>query len=267
MEDWIAHPAVQAAVIPFIVALIVAVPLARTRWLALAQAAGFVACATVAVGWSIEPFTTTRKLAFAGAASVLLAIAIEKAGAHRRAVGALSVVAAAVAAVWMLSRVLAQKDLVAGLPIAAVAATWVAWQVAAVLQISRDPVRGAAAGAVLGWATGMVGILGASALLGTLALAAGSAAAATALVQFVRNEPAGIGRSSSLPSVAVAALAVPAVVLTGDLSWYDALPLTAVVPLAGLTPFFLTPRLRCITAFSFGAVPAAIAVSLAWYRS
>jgi hypothetical protein len=266
LEAWISHPAAQAAFIPFIVALLVALPLARTRWLVLAQAAGFIACASVAVGWSVEPLTATRKIAFAGAASVLLAIAIESAATHRRVAGVLAVVAVAAAAVWMLARVLAQREIAAALPAAAAAAGWAAFQVASALQISRDPVRGSAAGDVLGWATGIVVILGASALLGTLALGAGSAAAATALVQFARNSPAGVGRSVSLPSVAVAALAAPAAVLTGELSWFAVLPLAAVVPLAGVAPFFLGTRLRCITAFAFGAVPAAIAVSIAWFR-
>jgi hypothetical protein len=265
-EVWFQHPAVQAAVLPFIAALVVAIPLARTRWLGLAQAAGFIACASIAVGWAIEPLTATRKLAFIGAASALLVVAIELAGARSRLVAASVMLALAGGTVWMLWRVLAQKEVGAAVVTGAIASGWMIFQSAAALRVSRDPVRGAAAGAALGWATGIVAILGASGLLGVLALAAGSAAAATLLVQMARNTAPPAGRSISLPAVTVAALAAAAVVLTAELAWYVLLPLLAVVPLAGIAPASLSARARGIAAFALGAAPAAAAVALAWFR-
>src|SRR4051812_50124685 len=86
MEEWLGHPAVQAGALPFAVALVVAAALARTRFVALAQIAGFVACTTLAIGWSLESLTSTRKLVFV-AVAVGLAGLVAQAQSPRRGRG------------------------------------------------------------------------------------------------------------------------------------------------------------------------------------
>jgi hypothetical protein len=255
-----------AGILPFAVGLIVAFPLARTRWLSLAQVAGFIVCVTLATGWSLEPMTSTRKLAVAGVAVVVLCAVVESDTARWRAVAAIVSAVLAAATLWMLWRLLAQKEMGAAALAGVPATLYVAAQSGAMLHAGDDPPRAAAAGAVLGLATGVVAILGASAVLGTFALAAGSAAAATLGAQFLRNAAAPVGRSLSLPVATVAGLAGVNGVMTAELPWYALLPLLLVAPIARLAPATLPVRLRCVAAFALALVPAAAAVALAWFR-
>ncbi|MEJ6021641.1 hypothetical protein [Ramlibacter sp. PS4R-6] len=263
MQDWLGHPAVQGGILPFIAALAVAAPLARTRWLALAQVAGFAACATLAIGWSLESLPSTRRLALVAVASLALCVLVEQ--VRTRSARILVVAVLAASSAWVLWRLLAQKELAAAAGAGLVIAAYVAWQAAATLRVSADPVRGAAAAAALGFGTGVVAILGASALLGVSGLAAGSAAAATLCVQALRGRPAPDGRSVSLPATVAASLVGVAAVMTAELPWYVLIPLLAVAPAAMLA----TPagaRWRASLAFPLSLVPALAAVALAWYR-
>lgn len=248
---------------PFIVALALAAPLARTRWLAVAQAAGFAACATIAIGWSFESLTATRKLAIVGVASLVLCVFVER--SRKPWAETLCVLLLAAASVWVLWRLLVQKELAAAAVAGVLAAAYVAWQVAASLKISADPVRGTAAAAALGFSAGAVAILGASAVLGIAALAAGFAAAATLIVQAWRGVAAPHARSASLPATSVAALVPAAAVMTGELSWYVLLPLLAVSP-SVLLARAAGVRWRATLAFLFALVPGLVAVALAWFR-
>lgn len=244
-------------------ALAIAAPLGRTRWLVVAQAAGFAVCATLAIGWSLESLTSTRRLAMVGIASLALCFFIERSG--RRSAETASVVLLAAASVWVLWRLLAQKEPAAAMVSGVLVAAYVAWQACASLKVSADPVRGTAAAVALGFGAGGVAILGASAVLGIAALAAGFAACATLTVQVVRGAAAPNVRSASLPSTSVAALVPPAAVMTGELPWYALVPLLAVAP-AALLAWTGSVRWRAAQAFFFSLVPAVAAVALAWFR-
>jgi hypothetical protein len=265
LDEWLGHPAVQAGVLPFAVALAVGAPLARTRWLALAQALGIAACATLALGWSLESLTSTRKLALAGIASLALCVLLELARDRTRAARLATIVLLAAASVWVLWRVLAQKEMLPAAAAGLLAAAYVAWQLAAVIEVSADPVRGSAAGTVLAFATGGLAILGATALLGVLSIAAGSAALAILLIQVVRNAPAPGGRSICVPAAAIAALAAPAAVMAAELAWYTLLPLLLVAP-ATLLASSAGTRSRAAVACAAAIVPAIAALLLAWFR-
>ena len=263
MQEWLGHPAVQGGGLPFTVALVLSAVLARTRWLAFAQAAGFAACVTLAIGWSFESLTSTRKLALVAIASLLHCLFLERVRARGADIACVAILAASSA--WVLWRLLAQKDIGPALLSGALAAAYVAWITASTLKAAEDPVRGAAAGAALGFGTGVLAILGASAVLGVAALSAGSAAAATLLVQAVRNAASPTGRSISLPAATAAALSGTAAVMTAELPWYSLLPMLATAPAAMLVRqsgvFW-----RAALSFVFALVPVAIAVALAWFR-
>src|SRR3569832_496178 len=154
MEAWLGHPAVQGGLLPFAVSFAAAGALARTRWLALALLAGFAICATLVIGWSIESLSTTRKLALIGAGTSALCLAVEQERAVSIKLRATCVFALAAASPWMVSRLLGQKAAAAALAAGALAASYVALQCAGTLAISRDPVRGAASGVMLGAGAG-----------------------------------------------------------------------------------------------------------------
>jgi hypothetical protein len=266
LEDLLGHPAVAAALVPGVVALVVAFVLARTRWLSLAQAAGFIAAASIAVGWSFESLTSTRKLVWIAAASVVLCAVIEFGAARRRAAIGAVVVAAGTAAVWMAWRLIAQKDAAPAVLSAVLVAGYVAAQVALHLRAGRDPVRASASAMVLGLATGVLAILGASAVLGLLGLAAGTAAGATWFVQLVRNQASPVGLSIAVPTAVAAALAGIGAATTGELAPWTLVPLLAMAPATSFIPDAWPARSRAAVAVIATLVPAAIAVALAWFR-
>ncbi|HUR88074.1 MAG TPA: hypothetical protein VMZ74_03215 [Ramlibacter sp.] len=266
METWLSHPAVQAVGLPFIVALIVALPLARTRWLAIAQVAGFAVCATLVAGWSLEALTSTRKLAIIGIATLALCALVEVGSSNWRAAAATSAVALGFAAAWMLWRLLAQKEIGPALLAALLAAGYVVLQAGLSLHAGADPVRSTAAGAVLALATGAVAILGASAVLGSMAIAVGVSAVATLVLPWLRNEAPPRGRSIALPVSAVAALGDVAAVLVAELPGYCLVPLALVFPVSHLAPALRPVRTRAAVAFALALIPAAAAIALAWFR-
>jgi hypothetical protein len=117
---------------------------------------------------------------------------------------------------------------------------------------------------VLALGTGVVAVLGASAVLGVVSIAAGSAAGATLLVQVLLDRPAPVGRSISLPAASAASLAAIAAVMTAALPWYALIPLMAAGPLA-LAARGNTFR-RALLASTLPVVPVVIAAALAWFR-
>ena len=111
MNDLLNNPAVQAAAVPFTVALLLGFALAGTRYLVLAVASGLVVVLALTIGFSMEPFTTVKKLIVAGFATTAIAVALEAAGVGaRRPVIAALAVAAGLAAVWVPLRVILQME-------------------------------------------------------------------------------------------------------------------------------------------------------------
>ena len=95
MVDLLDNPAVQAAAVPFAVALALGFMLVGTRFLVVAVVSGFVVVLMLTVGFSITPMTTVRKLVVVVAAAAVLALVIESArvDAQRLMVAALSAAA------------------------------------------------------------------------------------------------------------------------------------------------------------------------------
>jgi len=85
MNDLLQHPAVQAGLAPFAVALPLSLLLARTRFMAAAVASGLVVLLLLTIGFALEPLTSVRKailVTFAATAVVLaLEIAAQRVGA------------------------------------------------------------------------------------------------------------------------------------------------------------------------------------------
>jgi hypothetical protein len=267
--NWLGHPAVQGGVLPFMVSLIVASVLARTRFVAWSQVAGVLACATLAVGWSFEALTSTRKLMLIVATTAVLVAAIEISRRYARAVTAMSVAFVALAAVWMLWRLLAQKDTPALVLSAALALAYVAALVGATLRVSRDPVQGAVSGAAIGFATGVAAVLGASAVLGMLGIAAGVSAAATLVAWLALGDRAAPLRTIAFPATAGAALVGAAAVSTAQLRALCLVPLLFVPPLvrAAASRAPAGTWRGAIAAALAALVPACGTALLAWFHT
>lgn len=267
MQSLLNHPAVQAAAVPFVVALVLAFALARTRWLAVAVASGLVVELALTVGFAIEPLTAVRKLMLATFIATAIAFAVEAAGvAQRRSLTMALAAAAALAAAWTLQRVLAQKEVAIAVWLAAGAMVFVFAVVGGSLQAAASsPLRAAVVGACLGWGAGVLGLLGASALLAQLGLALGTASAAVALVQMIRGQESPLGWTLALPAAVGAALVALLASATGELPWYCLLPL----PLVPWAARLVRAPSGAVWRSGFGAgcaalVPVVLAVGVAW---
>lgn len=271
VTDLLNNPAVQAGFLPFIVALALGLALARTRFLALAAASGVIVVLSLTIGFSLEPFTSVKKMVVVTLVATAIALALEAAGigARRNIVAALAVAAGA-AAVWTLQRVLQQMESPAAWAVAAGAfALALATASGATMAGSSSALRGAVIGACLGWGSGVLALLGASALLAQLGLAVGSASAAVALLQMLRGREAPLGWTVVVPAAVAAPIIGVLACATGELRWYCLIPLPFVALAALLVPAGAFRR-PWQTAFATGIaalVPVLVAVGFAWMSS
>jgi hypothetical protein len=267
MEEFLANPAVQAAAAPFAVALVISAALFRTRMLGLAVVAAFVTAIALTIGFSFESLTAVRKLIVVGISTGLVAAFIELRGTPA-SVGlrtALSL-AAAVAALWVVWRVLHQMDVAKIALYGAAVALFSAALVDSSLRAAVDVIGGAIASLVLGLAAGALGILGASVLLGQIGIATAAGAGAVLLVQALALRRSPSGWTVALPGAVITALAMLLAVFTASLPWYCVLP-TLAIPWAARV---LAPGRHgvWVTAGAGGLaaiVPAAVAIGLAWF--
>lgn len=268
MNDLLNNPAIQAGVAPFLVALVVAVLLCRTRLLGLAVGAAFIVVVALVLGFSFESLTASRKLVLVGIATIAVIAVLEllKVPAHGRLRGVLAV-AAAVAAVWVLVRLLSQQP-------GEVAALWgVASMVFMMLMVessitagANDPVHSASAGLMLGLCAGALAFLGASASLAQVGIALGAGAGAALLIQMVINRRAPAGWTLALPVGVIGSLVGLLAVFSASLRWWCLLPMLAIpwatrlVPVSD-RPLWITAVLTSLAA----AIPLVLAVALAWF--
>lgn len=228
MQELLNHPAIQAGLAPFLVALITVELFLRIRLSGLAIIAGFAVTVYLAIGFTIEPLTAARKIVLLGSISALLALVLTL--SQSRWIGWLLPVLGSAAAIWTVQRILQHQapQVVAlwGAGCAAYVAILV-WNMDALSD--HEPLRAASAATALGIGTGGAALVGASALLGQFGLALGSAAAAHLLIQMVSNKPLPTGRIFTLPLAVIAGLTGCLAVLSAQLPWY-ALPIIAVIP-------------------------------------
>ena len=267
MDELLANPAVQAGVAPFAVALVVSAALFRSRLLGLALVAAFVTAVALTVGYSFESLTAVRKLILVGLVSGVLVLAIELASAPASArIRAALALALAAAAVWVVWRVLQQQEAAKIALFGAGVALYAAVLLESSLRAAADVISGAVTSLILGLAAGALGILGASALLGQMGIATAAGAGAVLVVQAVTLRRSPSGWTVALPGAVIAALVLLLAVFTGSLPWYCLLP-TLAVPWATrvLAPGRRGVWLTAATTGLAAAVPAGIAVALAWF--
>jgi len=266
MNDWISHPAVQAAAAPFVVALILAALLKRRRLIGLAIGGAFVTVVMLAIGLSFESLTSVRKMVLAGIAATLLVLPLELGRVlPTPRVRAALAGAAALAGVWVVLRVLQQQETGAALTAGLAAAVFMAALVESNQAVRDDTVHAAASALALGLGVAALAVLGASALLAQVGVAIAAGAGATLLVQMIMGRRAACGWTLAWPASVVAGLVGLLSVFTGELRWYTLLPLLA-VPWAvrALPQRQQSVWLSAITASLAALVPAAIAIGLAW---
>lgn len=266
-EELLANPAIQGAIIPFVVALIAALLLRNTRSAGLAIALGVLAAVTVTIGWSFESMGSTRKLSILLiAAAVVVAVVPALVTRHLPALELVLAAAAAGGVLWVASGVLRQME--NNGPASGFVLT--VYALALVLATSGaqrdDAVRATSGALMLGLAAGGVALLGNSVVNALWGIAAGAGAGALLLVQMLRGQAVAPSFTLTLPVGLVAAAITAMAILTGGVRWYVLLPLFAVPWAARFLPRRERPVwLEAVLASLCAFVPAALALALGWY--
>jgi hypothetical protein len=262
------HPAIQGGVVPLIVALVVGLALARTRFAWLAIVAGYAAMIAVSVGFAFSPLTVARKTVLLGLLAPLAGLALDRRPSLSRVVERFVAIAAGVAAIWVFTSILMQRDAMPAFATGAGIAVFVGALVAATVRLRDDGIRAGAAGLGLGLATGVAGVLSASVgyLLSGVAIAAG--AGALLLVQVALSKKLAAGFVGTLTISVLTGLFAVGTTLLAELPWY-VLPLFLLVPVAVALP---TPsrgplilRAAIIAGYAFAA--AAVPILAAWFAA
>lgn len=271
MDQLLARPDVQSGVIPFVVALIVALLLRPLgwRWAGLALASGFYAATYViesGVGLALR--SSTDKLLVAGLGAVVLGLAIDTLpGERRRWLTVVLGVLAGGVGLWLVEPLLGRQEGSALLLLTAGAFAYPAWHAAWSEELRDDPLRGATAAWVLALGTAACAILGASARLGQLAIALGAAAGAVWLVIVILGR---IRAASlfNLPAALLGALLGLAAANYARLPWQGLAVLALVPVLARLPVPEHWPRWVRGPLLALYTVPiAALAVWLVWSQT
>jgi hypothetical protein len=242
----ITHPAVQAVLAPFLLALLTAELLQRLRLSGLAIIAGFAITVYLISGFGYAPLTGTRKIIWLGLASGLLGILLTLiSGSLWRPI--LAILSAA-ATVWVVFSTLSQYNTAHALQWGLGIALYVAWIVFWMDDLQDAPTRAASAGLALGLGSGATLLIASVTLLGKFDLAIGSAAFAYLLIMLISNSHLPCGRTFTLPVALITALTGAVALLTTKLPWtifviFAAIPLVAKLPVSDKSPVWIQATL------------------------
>lgn len=268
MSDLIAHPAFQGAVAPFVVALIVASALGRTRFAWLALLPAYATMVALDSGFTLIPLTVSRKSWLLALVAPLVGVAADGYRRSSRRIAPAIAVAAAVASLWVYWTLLRNYEGARAFWVAAGIAIFFAATVALVLRLRDDGLRCGAAGLALGLAAGIAGILSASigALVAGTALAV--ACGALLIVQIALQRTIAPGFTGALAIGMIAALIAVGAQQLAELPWY-ALPLMLLVPIAATLP---APRresrfARAAVLSGLALMAAAFPIAAAWHAA
>ncbi len=268
MQDWLIHPVVQGAVMPFLAGLVASVVLAPLRLAGLSAVAGFAAAVYLVVGFQFSPLTTVRKIMLLGLIAPVVGIAADMAFKPTRTTAPLFGLILGAASVWVFLTVLRQRELAQAILLGGGTAIYVAWMVGLLLTLRDDSVRAGAASFALGLGTGVAAVFAASATLGLYAMALGTASSAFLLVQMLTGKRTFAGITFTLTSGLLAGLLGTATFYLAQLPWH-ALAVMALVPLAARVPVPARwPVWGQVIAISMPALAiAAVSCFLAWQSS
>lgn len=265
MSAFLEHPAVQGGIAPFVVALVVALALGRTRYAWLAILAGYLTTTMLSAGLAFSPLTASRKIVVIAIVAALAGLVADKMAHRSRVVRWTLGALAGLAAAWVFFTILQQRDAstawLQGLGLAAFAAamTW------AMMSLRDDSLRTGAAGIGLGVAAGIAAVLSASigALLAGISVAV--SAGALLLVRVLRSGPMSPGLLGTLSVGVMAALFAEGALMLAHLPWH-ALLLLLLVPLAVRLPVrdSAPTIVRAIVLTAYALVAACVPIAAAW---
>jgi hypothetical protein len=274
VQDLLAHPAVHAGILPFLVALLIAALFTRSRLAWLAIAAGYATVIALTVGFQFSPLTVSRKILLVVLLAPVVGIAADVLSGLRRSrtrtdrVQWLIVIASAALPLWVFSAMLAQRPMTTAIPMGAAMAAFVGSLVWLTLRLRHDGAAAGAAGLGLGLGGGIAALL--SAALGFFGngVALAAASGAVLLVQFLRGRLVSPGYTGTLTIGLAASLFALATLLLAQLPWY-ALPLLVLVPAAVAVPrgSATSPRAKIVVLTLVGLLATGLTVLAAYHAA
>lgn len=266
MESMLQNPALQSGLFPFVVSLaaVLALSMARPLRAGVGVAAGLALLIALAVGFQLTPLTSTRKIIIVALAAFPIGLLLQLLAPPRRALLILLAVVAAALVAWLLWPVLSRRPLGDALSLGVAMAAFGGWLVPAMSYHAHDARRALGGGVALALGTGLCSLLGASALLGQIGLAIGSALAAPALVQLIRGGVTA-GYFVTVPVALMCALLGVAAHVYARMPW-TALAALALVPLLLAVPWprGLPERLGFVLITLTASLASALALYLTW---
>jgi len=271
MDNLLDRPEVQSALLPFVIALVLALGLRKltaTAWL-WAMFAAFTLSALLINGLTLTPLTGTRKIILLIGGALFVAALLPGVLARLRLQRPFTDLFCLLALGWVFSAVVARMQT---LQIAMIAAGAVAFAFTLQLSFERvivNPARlhGAGLGLLLG--VGLAATAAASALLGQLGLAL-AAACGGAYLAWVITGASGNAKQLvvTLPYVLAPLLLGVASVLFARLPWYALIPLAFIPLAASLVPLKFESRFaRALVASLPGLVIALATAFWVWKSS
>jgi hypothetical protein len=268
VSEFFDHPAFQGGVAPFVVALIVALALGRTRFVWLAIMPAYATMVALDTGFTLFPPTVARKTWLIGLLAPLAGVAADRYRRSSRHIAPGLAIAAGLLSLWVFRTVLQNYEDGTAVVAGAGIAVFIAAMIAAVLRLRDDGMRCGAAGVGLGLAAGIGGILSASigALVAGVAIAA--ACGAMLFVQVILKRTIAPGFTGALPIGMIVALVTAGTQQLALLPWY-ALPLLLLVPIAVLLPAARPASLlaRAVLLSAPALAAAAFPIGVAWYAA
>lgn len=268
MSEVLQHPAVHGGIAPFVVALIVAALLRKTRYAWLAIVAGYATQVALSTGFSFTPLSASRKILLLCLLVPFVGMVADKVFSRSRPVVLALAVVAGVAAVWVFISVLSQREGVQAWFAAFGILLYAVAMASAVLSLRDDGVRTAAAGLGLGVAAGVAALFSASIgfLLSGMAVAASSGA--LLLVWVVTSRPVAPGMLGTLSIGVMIALFAEGALLLAQLPWHS-LAALLLVPLAVRLPVRESSSVfvRAFVLSIYALAAACIPIAAAWFAA
>ena len=267
MNEILANPGVQAGVVPFIVAFVLAGVLSRTGgWAGLGVLAGLLILIMLTTGIQFDPLTSTRKIILMILVVACLGGILNVIKPDTRRFQPAFFLSALAAMLWMLWPYLIRQEWLRMLIVGGGLGLFNAWIFVSFLsQKNISSVASSASIAAAGFGVGGAALLGASALLGQMGIAIGSAAFGILAMSVLTKKS---GQASYLATSVAGmglGLIVGAAIIYAKLPWYTSfafmtIPVLARIGLSNDQSVFL----KAVIWFGICMVPAALAIFLSW---
>ncbi len=246
MDQLLSRPEIQSAVVPFIVGLLFFLgtrKISSVAWL-WAVFIAFLISAILINGFTVTPLTGTRKIILLILASFILSGLISHlvpSPKMRRTIISITGVGAFIWVFWKIVLRMEAVDMAIFLSAGVAHMLWLIWTFE---RLNKEDAHLNGAGFSLLLGTGLCAMVGASALLGQLALSLSTASAGAFLAWVLMGRTSGSNypMGSSFPYALSAALIGLAAVIFARVPWYALIPLAAIPWLTSYVPIKFNTR-------------------------